>query len=99
MGGAGDDGGGRRADRYRQHVGLARQGQLRGLCADQAAKRILAETIAREMGPKGVHVAYLVIDAVIDVPWAREAFKEARDDFFIQPAAIAAEALHLRTSR
>ena len=47
------------------------------------------ESIARDLGPQGVHVAYLVIDAVIDVPWARQRFKDAPDDFFIKPAAIA----------
>jgi hypothetical protein len=46
-------------------------------------------------GPKGVHVAYIVIDAVIDVPWARERFKTKPDDFFIAPAAIADEAWHV----
>ncbi len=61
----------------------------------KAAQRILAESLARDLGPKGVHVAYLVIDAVIDVPWARERFKDAKDDFFIQPASIAAEVFHL----
>jgi hypothetical protein len=42
-----------------------------------------------------VHVAYLVIDAVIDVPWARERCKDKPDDFFIQPAAIAEEIWHV----
>jgi short-subunit dehydrogenase len=40
-----------------------------GFAPTKAAQRILAEAMARELGPKGVHVAYLVIDAVIDVPW------------------------------
>jgi short-subunit dehydrogenase len=66
-----------------------------GFAPTKAAQRILAESIAREMGPKGLHVAYLLIDAVIDVPWARARFKEARDDFFIKPAAIADEAWHV----
>ena len=61
----------------------------------KAAQRILAEAIAREVGPKGVHVAYMVIDAVIDVPWTRERWKDAPDDFFIAPDDIAAEAFHL----
>ena len=39
-----------------------------GFAPTKAAQRILAEAIARVMGPKGVHVAYLLIDAVIDVP-------------------------------
>ena len=57
----------------------------------KAAQRILAQSIAREVGPKGVHVAYVVIDAVIDVPWTRQAFGGRPDDFFIQPRAIAEE--------
>lgn len=66
-----------------------------GFAPSKAAQRILAESLARDLGPKGVHVAYLIIDAVIDVPWARERFPEKRDDFFISPASIAAEIYHL----
>lgn len=66
-----------------------------GFAPTKAAQRILAEAMARDLGPKGVHVAYVVIDAVIDVPWARERFKQKPDDFFIAPAAIADEAWHL----
>jgi NAD(P)-dependent dehydrogenase (short-subunit alcohol dehydrogenase family) len=66
----------------------------------KAAQRILAEAMARELGPKGVHVAYVVIDAVIDLPWTRQMMRarlgeEAPDDFFIRPAAIADELWHL----
>ena len=66
-----------------------------GFAPTKAAQRILAEAMARELGPKGVHVAYLVIDAVIDVPWARERYKQKPDEFFIQPAAIADELFHV----
>src|SRR6516164_6295527 len=66
-----------------------------GFAPTKAAQRILAEAMARELGPKGVHVAYVVIDAVIDVPWARERYKTKPDDFFIAPAAIADEAWHV----
>jgi NAD(P)-dependent dehydrogenase (short-subunit alcohol dehydrogenase family) len=61
----------------------------------KAAQRILAESMARDLGPKGVHVAYIVIDAVIDVPHQRERFKDKPDAFFVKPAAIAEEAFHL----
>jgi hypothetical protein len=40
-----------------------------------------------------VHVAYVVIDAVIDVPWTRQMFAGRPDDKFIQPSAIA-DAVH-----
>jgi len=61
----------------------------------KAAQRILAESIAREVGPKGVHVAYVMIDAVIDLAWTRQMFQDAPDDFFIKPAAIADEVWHV----
>lgn len=66
-----------------------------GFAPTKAAQRILAEAIAREVGPRGVHVAYIVIDAVIDVPWTRQAFASRPDDFFIQPRAIADEVWHV----
>ena len=67
-----------------------------GFAPTKAAQRILAESIARELGPKGVHVAYVVIDAVIDLEWTRAmASKPAGDPFFIQPSAIADEIWHV----
>lgn len=66
-----------------------------GFAPTKAAQRILAESLARDLGPKGVHVAYLVIDAVIDLPWQRARFPDAADDFFISPVSIAAEIYHL----
>ena len=64
-----------------------------GFAPTKAAQRILAESLARTLGPKGVHVAYVVIDAVIDVPWTRQAFADRPDEFFIQPSGIA-DAVH-----
>lgn len=61
----------------------------------KAAQRILAESMARDLGPKGVHVAYLVVDAVIDLAWTRERFKGKPDEFFIRPKAIAEEIWHV----
>jgi NAD(P)-dependent dehydrogenase (short-subunit alcohol dehydrogenase family) len=66
-----------------------------GFAPTKAAQRILAEAMARDLGPKGVHVAYIVIDAVIDVPWTRERFKDKPDEYFIKPAAIADEVWHV----
>ena len=60
-----------------------------GFAPTKAAQRILAESMARHAGPKGVHVAYVAIDAVISVPWAKERFKDQPDDFFCHPTDIA----------
>jgi NAD(P)-dependent dehydrogenase (short-subunit alcohol dehydrogenase family) len=72
---------------------LRGQPAFAGFAPTKAAQRILTESLARTLGPKGVHVAYIVIDAVIDVPWTRQAFPDRPDAFFIQPAAIA-DAVH-----
>src|SRR2546425_6957530 len=67
-----------------------------GFAPTKAAQLILAESIAREVGPKGVHVAYVMIDAVIDLEWTRAmSSKPAGDPFFIQPSAIADEIWHI----
>jgi NAD(P)-dependent dehydrogenase (short-subunit alcohol dehydrogenase family) len=60
-----------------------------GFAPTKAAQRILAESMARHAGPRGVHVAYLAIDAVISVPWARERYSDQPDDFFCHPEDIA----------
>jgi NAD(P)-dependent dehydrogenase (short-subunit alcohol dehydrogenase family) len=60
-----------------------------GFAPSKAAQRILAQSMARTLGPQGVHVAYVVIDAVIDVPWTRARFAAKPDDFFAKPAALA----------
>lgn len=66
-----------------------------GFAPTKAAQRILAEAMARDLGPKGVHVAYVVIDAVIDLAWTRKRYVDRPDSFFIKPAAIADEIWHL----
>ncbi len=66
-----------------------------GFAPTKAAQRILAESMARTLGPQGVHVCYLAIDAVIDVPWTRKAFADRPDSFFCKPADIAGECWHL----
>ena len=66
-----------------------------GFAPTKAAQRILAESIARELGPRGIHVAYVLIDAVIDVPRMRQRMPDAKDEFFIKPSAIAEELWHL----
>ncbi len=62
----------------------------------KAAQRILAQSLARDLGPKGIHVAYVTIDAVIDTPWTRVPFHPDKpEDFFSKPAAIAEEIFHV----
>ena len=66
-----------------------------GFAPTKATQRILAEAMARDLGPKGVHVAYVIVDAVIDLEWTRKRWPDRPDDFFIKPKAIADEIWHL----
>lgn len=66
-----------------------------GFAPTKAAQRILAESMARSLGPKGVHVAYVAIDAVIDVPWTRKAQPDKPDSYFCKPEDIAGECWHI----
>ncbi len=70
-----------------------------GFAPTKAAQRILLESIARSVGPRGIHAVYVAIDAVIDVPWTREAFKDRPDEFFCKPEDIAEECYKIAHQR
>ncbi len=77
-----------------------------GYAAFASAKfgiRAVAQATAREMGPKGIHVAHLVIDAGVDTEWVRERMRAAGVDdgrALLQPASVgeAYWALHQQPS-
>lgn len=51
----------------------------KGFAAFAGAKhalRALAQSMARELGPEGIHVAHVVIDGAIDTPFIRDNFPE-----------------------
>ena len=74
-------------------------GSMRGrpgfahFAAMKAGLRMLAQSLAREYGPKGVHVAHVVIDGVIDGDVLRRRFgdylKGLGEDGALSPDAIA----------
>lgn len=61
----------------------------------KAALRMLAQSMARELGPQGIHVAHVVIDGGIDTEFVRGLrpdFEEAKaHDLVLSPDAIAAQ--------
>mmetsp|Transcript_12405 Transcript_12405/g.43836 ORF Transcript_12405/g.43836 Transcript_12405/m.43836 type:complete len:118 (+) Transcript_12405:341-694(+) len=59
-----------------------------------AAKRMLAQSLAREVGPRGVHVAHVIIDGPVDTPFVRQLLGDGYDALkarggVIEPDAIA----------
>lgn len=57
------------------------------------ALRALAQSMARELGPKGIHVAHPIIDGAIDTAFIRDTFPERHklkeQDGILQPDHIA----------
>jgi len=61
----------------------------------KAAQRSLAESLAKHLGPAGIHVSLIVIDGVVDLPRTRQRMPDKPDDFFVQPDDVAATAAFL----
>ena len=59
------------------------------------ALRGLAQSLARDLGPKGIHVAWINVDGVIDIPGRRERFPQLKDEDLLKPDAIAETYWHL----
>jgi NAD(P)-dependent dehydrogenase (short-subunit alcohol dehydrogenase family) len=59
------------------------------------AMRGLAQSLARDLGPKGIHVAWINVDGSIDIPGARRLKPGLKDDDFLKPHAIAETYWHL----
>lgn len=55
--------------------------------------RALAQSLAREFGPKGVHVAHAIIDGVIDIERTKD-WKFDVPDAKISPHAVSSQTQH-----
>ncbi len=53
------------------------------------AMRGLASSLAREVGPQGIHVAHIIIDGIINTPNLRERYQVQEGDPLLEPDAIA----------
>ena len=70
-----------------------------GFAAFASAKfglRAVAQAMARELGPKSIHVAYLIIDSGVDTEWVRQRRLEAHGpgaldnpDLLMPPSSVA----------
>lgn len=61
--------------------------------------RAVAQSMAKELGPEGIHVAHLIVDGIIDVPRVHESMPDLAaskgEDGLIDPKSIAATMLWL----
>jgi len=68
-----------------------------GLAVGKFGLRALAQSMARELGPKGIHVAHVVIDGGIDTPRSRAMFASRDPKTLLAPMAIAESYWHLHS--
>ena len=66
------------------------------------AKRAFAQSLSRELAPKGIHVCHLLIDAPVDTPWVRKNFVAADPALasrLVPPSGIAEAYLALHSQK
>jgi len=67
--------------------------QFAAFAAAKGGVRQVAQSMARELGPQGIHVASVIVDGMIDSPRVRERFSERvaqlPEDGMLKPADIA----------
>lgn len=60
-----------------------------GLAVGKFGLRALSQSLARELGPKGIHVAHTIIDGMIDLPRTRSWMPDKGDEHFLDPEGMA----------
>lgn len=66
-----------------------------GFASGKFGMRGIVQSMARELGPRGIHVAHIIIDGQIDTPRVRKMFTGREDDTFLNPDQIAENYWHL----
>lgn len=64
----------------------------------KAAQRSLAQSLARHLGPRRIHVSYVIVDGVVDLESTRQRMRGKPDEFFMEPAQIA-ESMYFLTQQ
>ncbi len=79
-------------------AGLRGAAQFSAFASAKFALRGLAQSLAREFGPRGIHVAHVILDGLIDEPQTDRRFGPARS-MRIDPDAVATIYLELASQR
>ena len=82
-------------------AGLRGSANFAAFAGAKHALRALAQSMARELGPKNIHVAHVVVDGAIDTAFIRDNFPERYalkdQDGILNPDHIAENYWHLHT--
>jgi short-subunit dehydrogenase len=84
-------------------AGLRGSANFAAFAGAKHALRALAQSMARELGPKNIHVAHVVVDGAIDTEFIRDNFPERYalkdQEGILNPDHIADNYWHLHTQR
>lgn len=82
-------------------AGLRGSANFAAFAGAKSALRVLAQSMARELGPKQIHVAHVVVDGAIDTAFIRDTFPERyalkSQDGILNPDHIAENYWYLHT--
>lgn len=82
-------------------VGLRGSAKFAAFAGAKHALRALAQSMARELGPRNIHVAHVVVDGAIDTEFIRNQFPERYalkdQDGILNPDHIAENYWHLHS--
>jgi short-subunit dehydrogenase len=73
--------------------------QLAPFCASKTALRTYCQSLAKELGPRGIHVAHVVVDGLIGNERTRGLNPNALPQEFMDPRSIALSILHVVNQR
>lgn len=57
--------------------------------AAKGGQRWLAQSLAKEFAPQGVHVSYIIVDGLVDMPRTRQWFPDRETAEFVSPDGVA----------
>ena len=66
-----------------------------GFAAAKAAQRSICQSLARQLGPEGIHVAFLVLDGVVDISSTMQRMADKPKEFFLSADGVADAAFTL----
>ncbi|MEC4812369.1 MAG: SDR family NAD(P)-dependent oxidoreductase [Scytonema sp. PMC 1069.18] len=70
-------------------AGTRGSARFAALAVGKFGLRALAQSLAREFGPQGIHVAHIIIDGMINTSRVREMAQERDENTLLSPEAIA----------
>jgi NADP-dependent 3-hydroxy acid dehydrogenase YdfG len=69
--------------------------QTLGFAAAKAAQRSICQSLAKQLGPEGIHVSLLILDGVVDISITMERMSDKPKEFFLSAAGVADAAFAL----